>query len=156
MQTGTPLTTNITSARLPFGRPAGLSVHSQVTWNEFALVFSKSIDLHRAMALFLLVVPLPLAAQPGEHVAVALNGRRDRVKRLDDRADRVRRHPGVECRELRGQIVAEEHRGATATLLLGELGGERRPTDLDGVLHHRELHGARLADLERAHADTCC
>ena len=41
MATGTPLTTNITSARLPL-RAGGLSFHSQVTWKMLLLGASKS------------------------------------------------------------------------------------------------------------------
>ena len=61
---------------------------------------------------------------------------------------------GLNCRELRLQFVAQQHAGFAAALLLGDLGRERRPADLDGVLHHRELDGAGLADLEVAHAAT--
>ena len=62
------------------------------------------------------------------------------------------REPRIELGELRLQLVAQQHAGLAAALLLGDVGRERRPADLDGVLHHRELDGAGLADLEVAHA----
>ena len=43
-----------------------------------------------------LVVPLPLATEPREHLAVALDRRRECIEPLDGRADDVLRHPGVE------------------------------------------------------------
>ena len=109
-------------------------------------------ELDAAVALLGLVVPAAFAAQPRQHFAVALDGRRDRVERLDDRAHRVGRQPRVEFRELRFELVAEQHAGFAAALLLGDLGRERRPADFGGVLHHRELDGAGFADLEVAHA----
>ncbi len=111
-------------------------------------------QLNAAMALLGLVVPAALAAQPHQHFAVALDRRRDRVERLDDRAQRVGRKPRVELRQLRFEFVAQQHARFAAALLLGDFRGERRPADFGGVLHHRELDGAGFADLEVAHAAT--
>jgi hypothetical protein len=41
-------------------------------------------DLHRALSLLVLVVPLSLSAQPSQHLAVALDRRRERLDTLDD------------------------------------------------------------------------
>ena len=67
-----------------------------------------------AVALFGFVIHLPLAAQPGEHVAVALDGGRQRLQPLNRGADGVIAHPGVETAERRLQLAAKQHaaRGA--------------------------------------------
>lgn len=105
-------------------------------------------ELYVPMAFVRLVVPAVLTAQPCQHLAVAFDGRRDRVERLDDRARRVGREPRVEFQQLRFEFVAQQHAGLAAALLLGDLRCERRPADLGGVLHHRELHGPGLGDGE--------
>ena len=56
-------------------------------------------DLDGPVTLLVLVVPLPLPAQPSQHLAVAVNGRRERFESFDDGADGAARHPGVEPAE---------------------------------------------------------
>ncbi len=57
-----------------------------------------ALEVHKPdapVALLGLVVHLPLAAQPGEHLAVAFDGGRDRLEPLDDLAYGNLAHPGV-------------------------------------------------------------
>ena len=69
-----------------------------------------------------LVVPSALAAQPHQHFAVALDRRRDRVERFDDRAHGIGRTARIELQQLRFKLVAQQHAGFAAALLLGDLG----------------------------------
>jgi hypothetical protein len=97
-------------------------------------------QLDVAVTLLGFVVPLPFAAQPRQHFAVALDRRRDRLQFLDELADRIGRQPRIEPREHGFQLVAEQHACLAAALLLGDLGRDRSPTDRSGMRHHRELH----------------
>jgi type I restriction enzyme, S subunit len=56
-------------------------------------------DLDAPVALFGLVVPLPLAAQPGEHFAITFDSGWDRFQLLDHLPDRICRHPRIELGE---------------------------------------------------------
>ena len=74
-----------------------------------------------------------------------------------DLAHGVGRHPGIELAERRLQLVAQQHAGLAAALLLA------RRRAVSGVqpmpaawFDHRELDGAGLADHEVAHAGLLC
>ena len=140
MATGKPLTTNITSARLPL-RAGGLSRHSQVTWRTLARRFVEVDEPHLPVALLGLVVPLPLAPQPGEHLPVALNGRTKRLEVFHHGTDGVVRHPGVEPTERLLQLGAEQHPSLAAPQRKGVARRQRRPPDLRRMADHRELNG---------------
>ena len=103
------------------------------------------------MTLFVLVVPLPLAVQPGEHLAVALDGRRARLNLLDDGADNVVRHPEIEPPKRSFEFVPEQQPGLTAALMYRDFRRERCPADLCRVAHHGELDRSSLANLEIGH-----
>ena len=60
---------------------------------------------HMTVTLLGLVVPLPLPAQPGKHLAVAFNGRRERFELFDDCTDGAARHPGIELAERSFQLT---------------------------------------------------
>ena len=62
-----------------------------------------------AVALLGFVIPLPLAAQPNEHVAVAFNCWRQRLQSLNRGADSVIGHPGIEPAERRLEFAAKQH-----------------------------------------------
>ena len=64
-------------------------------------------ELDGARSLFGLVVPLPFPAQPREHLAVALNRRRDRFESFDDGADGIVRHPRIKPAKCACKLIAE-------------------------------------------------
>ena len=67
------------------------------------------------VALIGLVVPLPLAAQPCQHLAVALNGGGKRLKVLDHRPDGILRHPWVEAAQGLFQHAGKQKPGLSAS-----------------------------------------
>ena len=68
-----------------------------------------------SVTLLGLVVPLPLAPQPSEHLPVALDGRGKRLDVLDHGANGVVRQPGVESAERPFDLAAKQQPGlATA------------------------------------------
>ena len=107
-----------------------------------------------AVALFGVVMHLPLAAQPGEHVSVALNRWRQRLQPLDGGADSVIRHPDIEPAQRRLQFAAKQHAARAAAQGQRLLRRQRRPADLRGVAHHRKLGGARFGDFQVCHHRT--
>ena len=109
---------------------------------------SKSMSWTARWRFSLSSYQLPLAAQPREHLSIAFDRRRDRVEGLDDRADSVGGQPRVELGKLGLKLVAQQHAGLAAALLLGDLRRDRRPADFGGVLHHRELDGAGFGNGE--------
>ena len=57
----------------------------------------------------------PFAAEPGQGVAVALDGRAQQVQPADDLGGAVAvEHPGVKADKLGGEVVGEEHQAAVA------------------------------------------
>ena len=108
-------------------------------------------DLDGPVTLLGLVVPLPLPAQPGKHLAVALNGRRECFESLDDGADGAACHPGIEPVQGSFEFTLKQQPCFTASLLPCILWRDRRPANFLGVTHHRELHGAGFSDVERGH-----
>jgi Rv0623-like transcription factor len=82
---------------------------------------------------------------------VALDGRRDCLQLLDQLPDRIGRQPRIEPGKHGLQLVAEQHAGFAAALLLGNFGRDRGPTDRGGMRYHRKLHRPRLADLQLRH-----
>ena len=112
------------------------------------------VEIHDAdapMPLLPVVVPLPLTAQPCEHVAIALDGRRQRLQPLDDLTNRLGAHPWVEGIERRTEIVAEQHSGLAAPLRRGVLGRNGSPADLRRMGHHGKLDRRGFADAEHAY-----
>ena len=103
------------------------------------------------MTLLGLVVPLPFAVQPGEHLAVALDGRWDRFDPLDDGADGGVRHPEIEPPKRSFELTSEHHPGLATALVHRDFRRERNPADLRRVANHGELHRGGLANLEIGH-----
>ena len=117
-------------------------------------VLARTVEVHqphRPLPLFVLVVRLPLAAQPGEHLPVSLDRRREGFESLDHRTDGFRSHPGIEPLEGRLQLVPEQRPGRASPFPLGRRRRERRPAHIDRMAHHRELHHPRLADPRHGH-----
>jgi hypothetical protein len=90
------------------------------------------------MALLVFVVPLAFATDPGEYVAVALDGRRQRLDGVDDGACLVVRNRGLKSSSL-VQFVSESMLALPRRLASAFSGIKDIPPDLLCVLHHREL-----------------
>ena len=101
-------------------------------------------DLDVSVALLGLVVPLPLAAQPGKHLTVAFNRRPDRLQALNDLTSGVGGHPRIELFEPSFKFFAKEHAFHAASLLAGIVGRDRGPADLGRVVDHRKLDSVRF------------
>ena len=103
------------------------------------------------VSLLGLVVPLPLAPQPGQHLAVALDGRRERLEVLKHRADGVVRQPGVEPAERALDLASKQQPGLAASQDQGILRRHGRPPDLRRVADHRELDRACFGYVDFSH-----
>ena len=108
-------------------------------------------DLDGPVTLLGLVVPLPFPAQPGKHLAIALNGRRECFESFDDSADDAAPHPGVEPAEGFFEVAVKQQTGFASSQSEGFLRRDRRPADSRSVTNHRELHGAGFGDVEGGH-----
>ena len=106
------------------------------------------------VALLGLVVPLPLATQPCQHLAVAFNGGWKRLEVLDHRPDRILRHPGVEAAQGLFQHASKQKPSLAAFHGEGVPRRQWRPTDLRRVADHRELDAACFCDVEFSHGLT--
>ena len=101
--------------------------------------------------LFGFVVPLPLAAQPSQHLAIALDGRRYRFQSFHGGANGIFRHPGIELLEGPLEFATEQHSGLAAALLHRVHRRERGPADLRCVADHGELDCPGFGDSKMAH-----
>ena len=108
-------------------------------------------DLDGPLTLLGLVVPLPLPAQPGKHLSVALNGWRERFESFDDGAEGAARHPGVEPAQGAFEFALKQQPGFAATLLPCSLRRDRRPANSLRVTNHRELHRAGFSNVKGGH-----
>lgn len=86
-------------------------------------------NLDRALALFVLVVPLTFASEPTQHLSVALDCGGQRFNALDNRAGLVLGQPRVELPQLVLQYLGEQHVGPTATHAFGFLWRELLPAN---------------------------
>ena len=113
--------TNIASARLAL-RAAGLTLHSQVTWKKLAPGESKSSEPDRPVALLDLVVHLTLAAEPREHLAVALDIGREALRGFST-ADLMVSSviQALNCLSAPFELAAKQHSSWSAALLCRDL-----------------------------------
>ena len=101
---------------------------------------------HAAVLLFGLVVPGMFPAQPRQQFTVALDAGRQRLQRVDHVAHPIFTQPRVELGELSRQRAAQEVARFPAAQVQRLLRFQRKPTDLHGVLHHRQLRATGFAN----------
>ena len=124
--TGTPLTDEHHVRTVPLsGRRLDLPFPRDVEGIDARRVKVNKPD--GSVTILGLVVPLAFPAQPGEHLPITLNRRRECFESLDGSANGIVRHPGIELEKFRLKFVAKQRPCLTAALVYRGLRGEWRP-----------------------------